>query len=279
MRPAWIVPDWPAPAGVRAASTLRAGGVSPPPWHSLNLAGHVGDEPERVAENRRRVATALELPEEPAWLEQVHGACVLRLDDPELPAARTADAAVTRRPGRVLTVLTADCLPVLFCRLPGKGTQPFAEKGSAEQGCVPFSGVGIAHAGWRGLAAGVLEATVAALEAPPGELLAWLGPGIGAAAYEVGAEVREACLAGDPGAEVCFAPTRPGHWRCDLAGLARRRLEGLGLAGIHGGRWCTHADAVRFYSHRRDGAAGRMATLIWLERRVHGPRLPRGRGK
>lgn len=253
MTPAWIVPDWPAPPGVRAAASLRLGGVSPPPWHSLNLGDHVGDDPARVAENRRRLGQALALPEPPAWLAQVHGREVLPLDAEAVPAERIADAAVTGRAGRVLAVLTADCLPVLLCRADGRR-------------------IGVAHAGWRGLAEGVLEATVEALDAPPEEVLAWLGPGIGAAAYEVGADVRDACLAAGAGTEVdadaCFTPGRPGRWQFDLAGLARRRLEALGLAGIHGGQWCTHADAERFYSHRRDGAdrpTGRMATLLWLD--------------
>ncbi|NGX15249.1 peptidoglycan editing factor PgeF [Wenzhouxiangella sp. XN24] len=247
MSPAWIVPDWPAPANVHAASTLRVGGVSPPPWHALNLGTHVGDDEARVAENRRLLALALGLPAEPAWLEQVHGRTVLQLDAETLPAVRVADAAVTSRPERVLAVLTADCLPVLLCREDG-------------------TRIGVAHAGWRGLAGGVLEAGCAAMDTPPGELLAWIGPGIGAAAYEVGPEVRAACLDADPGAEAGFMPGRPGHWQCDLAYLARRRLEALGLAGVHGGHWCTHADAGRFFSHRRDGAqhpTGRMATLIW----------------
>ena len=248
MIPAWIVPDWPAPPGVGAASTLRAGGISPPPWTSLNLAEHVGDDPARVAGNRELLARALGLPAAPAWLEQVHGRDVLRLDRAELPATRIADGAVTARTGRVLAVLTADCLPVLFCRADG-------------------TGVGVAHAGWRGLAAGVLEATVAAMEARPEQLLAWIGPGIGAAAYEVGDEVRAACLAADVAAGEYFARGRTGHWQFDLAGLARRRLVALGLAGVHGGRWCTHSDPERFFSHRRDGGdrpTGRMATLIWL---------------
>lgn len=252
MTPAWIVPDWPTPPGVRAVSTLRAGGVSPPPWHSLNLSEHVGDDPARVAENRRLLDCSLELPEAPAWLNQVHGCDVLRLDGQTIPPERTADGAVTGRPGCVLAVLTADCLPVLFS-------------------CADGQRIGIAHAGWRGLAAGVLEATFAALDTPPEEVLAWIGPGIGPAAYEVGVEVRDACLATSSDAADCFAPGRPGRWQFDLAGLARRRLEALGLAGVHGGQWCTYADPARFYSHRRDGTdkpTGRMATLIWLDRRL-----------
>jgi polyphenol oxidase len=252
MTPAWIVPDWPTPPWVRAVSTLRSGGVSPPPWHSLNLGAHVGDDPERVAENRRRLARALELPEEPAWLSQVHGREVLRLDDATVPDERTADGAVTGRQGRVLAVQTADCLPVLFCRVDGRR-------------------LGVAHAGWRGLAGGVLEATFAALESPPEEVLAWIGPGIGPAAYEVGEEVRDACLAAGAEAASCFTAGSPGRWHFDLAGLARQRLAALGLAGVHGGQWCTHADSARFYSHRRDGAdkpTGRMATLLWVDRRL-----------
>ncbi len=249
MRPAWIVPEWPAPSGVCAASTLRSGGHSPPPWASLNLGTHVGDAPARVAGNRSLLAAALGLASEPAWLEQVHGRDVLRLDDPGLRGERVADAAVSSVPGRVLAVLTADCLPVLFARLDG-------------------GRVGVAHAGWRGLAGGVLEATLEQMDAAPDEVMAWIGPGIGAAAYEVGAEVRAACLAaGGSAAQAFFVAGRPGHWQFDLAGLARHRLEAAGVTSVHGGRWCTHADAERFFSHRRDGAAaptGRMATLIWL---------------
>jgi polyphenol oxidase len=267
MTPAWIVPDWPVPAGVRAASSLRIGGVSPPPWHTLNLSEQVGDDPARVAENRRLLAAALALPEAPAWLRQVHGCAVLRFEGATLPADLTGDGAVTGRHGRVLAVLTADCLPVLFCRTNG-------------------GRIGIAHAGWRGLASGVLEATFRALEAPADEVMAWIGPGIGKDAYEVGAEVREACLTADAEAGECFSPRQPGHWMFDLAGFARRRLESLGLAGVYGGQWCTFSDATRFYSHRRDGRhdgrreatdrpTGRMATLLWLERRFQ--RLaPRG---
>jgi YfiH family protein len=249
MRPAWIVPEWPAPPGVHAASTLRFGGESPHPWAALNLGTHVGDDPARVAANRRLLAAALGLPSEPAWLEQVHGRDVLRLDEPGLPAARVADAAVTGRPGRVLAVLTADCLPVLFARADGRR-------------------VGVAHAGWRGLAAGVLEATLAEMDAVPEEVMAWIGPGIGAAAYEVGEDVRASCLAAcGTGAEPFFLAGRPGRWQFDLAGLARHRLEAAGLASVHGGHWCTHADPERFFSHRRDGAAhptGRMAALVWI---------------
>lgn len=243
---AWIVPDWPAPAGVRAASTLRTGGVSPPPWHTLNLGARCGDGAECVAENRHRTAVALGLPAQPAWLRQVHGRDVLELSGEPAPDEPEADAAVTSAPGRVLAVLTADCLPVLFCAASG-------------------GRVGVAHAGWRGLAAGVLEAAVEALGRPPAELLAWIGPGIGQDAYEVGPQVRAACIAGHPEAGPAFRPAEGDRWRLDLAGLARAQLEALGVGRVYGGRWCTASDPARFFSHRRDGRSGRMATLVWLD--------------
>ena len=174
---------------------------------------------------------------------------VLRLDAPGLDNKRVADGAVSSVPGRVLAVLTADCLPVLLARVDG-------------------GRVGVAHAGWRGLVGGVLEATLAQMDAAADEVVAWIGPGIGAAAYEVGAEVRDACLAAcGPAADAFFAAGRPGHWQFDLGGLARHRLGSAGVVSVHGGAWCTHTDAERFFSHRRDGAAaptGRMTTLIWL---------------
>lgn len=241
----FIRPDWPAPTGVEAVSTLRAGGTSPGPWASMNLGGHVGDDPTRVAANRHRLAQALDLPGEPAWLDQVHGTAVLRLDGAGMPEAREADGAVTGRPGRPLAVLTADCLPVVFCRRDG-------------------GRVGIAHAGWRGLAAGVLEAAAEAMDAGPSQLMAWLGPCIGPGAYEVGPEVREAFAAAGPGDETCFTPARRGHWLCDLTGLARRRLARLGITATYGGGWCTASDPEHFFSHRRDGKCGRMATLVWI---------------
>lgn len=248
----FIDPDWPAPARVRAvASTRRAPGGSAPPFGRCNLGARSGDDPRQVLANRADVAVALALPSAPHWLHQVHGAGVLGVDAP-LPSPRPiaaepqADAAVTAAPGAVLAVLSADCLPVLF---------------AAADGGV----VGAAHAGWRGLAAGVLEATVAAMATPPERVLAWLGPAIGAASYEVGAEVRAAFVAGDPEASAAFAATRPGHWRCDLYALARLRLRRLGLRRIGGGDRDTFAESACFHSHRRDGAAsGRQATLIWL---------------
>jgi YfiH family protein len=242
-----LSPEWPAPPSVRAAFTLRQGGVSSAPFDSLNLGARVGDEAAAVAENRRRVRARLSLPEEPAWIEQVHGVDVVDLDAAAQAAGiPTADAAITRRTGRVCAVQVADCLPVLLTTRDG-------------------SAVAAAHAGWRGLAAGVLEATVKGLAAEPRDLLAWLGPGIGAAHFEVGAEVRQAFLAQDAAAADAFVANTRGRWQCDLAGLARRRLAGLGIGAVFGGKWCTYADASRFFSYRRDGRCGRMAALIWRE--------------
>ena len=244
-----LAPDWPAPPGVRAAFTLRSGGVSAPPFDLLNLGAHVGDEAQAVAENRRRVRTQLRLPEEPAWMEQVHGIDVLDLDalGPAVPAGiATADAALTRRSGRICTVQVADCLPVLLA----------ARDGSA---------VAAAHAGWRGLAAGVLEATVQTLAVAPEQLIAWLGPAIGPTHFEVGEEVRRAFLTRDAAAAGAFTHNPRGRWQCNLAALARARLAALGVAAVFGGAWCTYADATRFFSYRRDGRCGRMAALIWRE--------------
>lgn len=242
--PDLILPDWPAPAGVRAAFTLRTGGVSRAPFDSFNIGAHVGDEPRAVEENRQRLRARLGLSTEPAWLTQVHGSRVAQLDSESSggPLA-SADAAVTRT-GRICAIQVADCMPVLFASADG-------------------SAVGAAHAGWRGLAGGVLEAVVGAMRAAPEGLVAWLGPAIGQAHFEVGEEVRAAFLAGDPGAEVAFAANPRGRWQCDLYGLARRRLEALGVGHVCGGSWCTYADAGRFFSYRRDGRCGRMAALIW----------------
>jgi YfiH family protein len=228
---------------VRAVSTLRGGGVSAGRYESLNLGDHVGDASEMVAENRRRLRVAAGLPAEPHWLKQVHGTAVADLDALDLGAA---DAAFTRRRGRVCAILTADCLPIVLAAASGDL-------------------VAAAHAGWRGLAGGVIEATVGALAVPPESLLAWLGPAIGPLHFEVGGEVREALLAADSGAAAAFVPNSRGRFMADLAALARRRLVGLGVKRIYGGGNCTFADAGRFFSHRRDGVTGRQATLIWLE--------------
>jgi hypothetical protein len=239
-------PDWPAPPSVRAAITTRSGGVSGAPWDSLNLAGHVGDDPACVAENRRRLRAALRLPAEPFWLHQVHGCDVAEAVADAAGGACAADAAVADRPGVVCAVLTADCLPVLFC----------------SRRC---DWVAAAHAGWRGLAAGVLEAAVARAPVPAADVRAWLGPAIGPDAFEVGPEVRAAFLADDPGAEGCFRPSPAGRWLADLYGLARRRLARCGVGWVGGGGLCTFTDRERFFSFRRDGATGRMASVIWLD--------------
>lgn len=240
-----LTPDWAAPPGVHAASTTRQGGVSKPPFQSLNLGLRSGDAAEAVAENRRRLEEALDLPAGPHWLAQVHGTEVVRAEAIR-PDETEADAALTARPGVVCAVLSADCLPVLLCDRAG-------------------TVVAAAHAGWRGLAAGVLENTVAAMGRAGPDLLAWLGPAIGPTAFEVGEEVREAFLAADPGAGPAFRPTPRGRWLADLYTLARRRLAACGVEQIHGGGFCTFTDQERFHSYRRDGASGRMASLIWME--------------
>jgi YfiH family protein len=223
--------------------------VSGPPFDSLNVGAHVGDDTAAVTENRRLVRAELRLPDEPAWMEQVHGVRVLDLDTATSPAERDrcADAVVTRRPGQVGVIQVADCLPVLFAMRDG-------------------SAVAAAHAGWRGLAAGVLEETVMSLAVEPASLIAWLGPGIGAEHFEVGEEVRSAFLAHDAAAEGAFTCNSRGRWQCDLVALARARLAALGVGAVSGGEWCTHTDATRFFSYRRDGRCGRMAALIWRER-------------
>jgi polyphenol oxidase len=241
-----LTPEWPAPANVRAACTLRSGGVSDPPFDTLNLGAHVGDDPRAVAQNRRLLSAVLRLPAEPAWMEQVHGVEVLDLDLPNSAgrAAGVADAAFTRRGGNICVVQVADCLPVLL---------------TARDGSV----VAAAHAGWRGLAAGVLEATVHRLAIEPRELIAWLGPAIGPSHFEVGDEVRRAFLAHEAVASRAFIANTRGRWQCDLPALARARLTALGVGAVFGGNWCTYADASRFFSYRRDGRCGRMAALIW----------------
>ncbi len=237
-----IVPDWPAPGNVKALVTTRAGGVSAAPYDSLNLGAHVGDDPQAVAENRARLKRLL--PAEPTWLDQVHGTRVIDLDN--LPPEPKGDAALTRLERRVCAVMTADCLPVLFCD---------------DAGTV----VAAAHAGWRGLVSGVLEATVARMTVRPDCVLAWLGPAIGPGAFEVGDEVREAFLAHDRGAAEAFINNgQPGKWLADLYMLARRRLVRAGVARIYGGGLCTWTDRERFYSYRRDGVTGRFASMIWL---------------
>lgn len=244
----WFEPEWPAPPGVRVLSTLRGnssdGGASKAPYASFNLGDHVGDVPTAVADNRRHLRSAAGLPSEPSWLAQVHGVAVAKLDGPGVLSP--ADAAIAHRPGTVCAILTADCLPVVFS----------TDSGEA---------VAAAHAGWRGLAAGVLRNTVQAFGTPPERLLAWLGPAIGPTHFEVGREVLEAFTAIDPGAGEAFHPNARGRFMADLERLARRQLVKLGVTRIYGDGECTYTRADRYFSHRRDGVTGRQATLIWRE--------------
>lgn len=245
-----LIPDWPAPAHVQARVTTRRGGVSAAPYASFNLGDHVGDGAAAVAENRSILREVL--PAEPLWLKQVHGSGIVTAD--QAVGVPEADGSVTRQAGCVCAVLTADCLPVLFCD---------------RRGTV----VAAAHAGWRGLADGVLEAAVAAMAAEPGEILAWLGPAIGPQAFEVGEEVRQIFMVHDPAAALAFTPSSltpqpvgsSPKWLADIYLLARQRLARVGVRQVFGGDFCTHTDAERFYSYRRDGATGRMASLIWLD--------------
>lgn len=245
--PAWFDADWPAPPGLRALTTLRSGdGVSPSPFDRLNLGIRCGDDPALAQRNRELLGSWLDLPSKPHWLRQVHGTGVQRFDAaPGGDEEPEADAAVTSVPGVVLAILTADCLPVVFAARDG-------------------GEVAAAHAGWRGLAAGMLESTVAAMRTRANDVVAWLGPAAGPQAYEVGAEVRDTFLAHDASSAVAFVATRPGHWLVDLYALARRRLAAAGVREVHGGNLCTISDATRFFSHRRDGRSGRLATLAWI---------------
>lgn len=239
MRQNWIVPDWPAPANIRAFTTTRHGGVSAGAWSGFNLGTRCGDDASHVAQNRAGLDESLPAPVQ--WLQQVHGTGVVTLPAESIGEPE-ADAAVTFEPGRVCAVLTADCLPVFFCNQRGDRA-------------------GIAHAGWRGLAGGVLQATVCALEEEPAELLAWLGPAIGPGAYEVGAEV-----AGAFAEEYPAGFTRRGErFLLDLYALARLKLAATGVHCVGAGGFCTLTDSDRFFSYRRDGVTGRMASLVWLE--------------
>lgn len=252
--PHWLVPQWPVPASVWALCTTRAGGASDTPYDSLNLGSHVGDDPVRVQANRRRLASAMGC--RPVFLEQVHGIAVAAIDG-TTPDGLQADGCVARGPGAACTIMVADCLPVLFAL--GDG-----------------SAVAAAHAGWRGLAGGVLEASVHALagaQRREGEVVAWLGPCIGAAAFEVGGEVVDAFVRRDPQAMSAFAQTdHTGKWLGDLQALARQRLARLGIASVHGNdggaAWCTVSNPQRFHSFRRDqavlGGSGRMAATVWI---------------
>jgi YfiH family protein len=236
--------DWPSAPGVRAWQTTRVGGLGAGPYQSLNLAGHVDDDPDVVAANRERLRSGLALPSEPVWLEQVHGVRILKPDRGE--ASGAADGAVSFRPGTVLAVMTADCLPVLLTTRAGDV-------------------VAAVHAGWRGLAHGVIAAGVEALERQPTDVMAWLGPAIGPDAFEVGDEVREAFVRRSQDSAQAFVGNERGRWQADLYALARLELERHGVTRIFGGGSCTHRDSERFFSHRREAPCGRMATLIWRE--------------
>ena len=243
-----IAPDWPAPPSVRAITTTRSGGESASPYDSLNLGIGTGDTPAVVARNRARVRTSLGLDHDPCWLDQVHGSNVVRAA--RYVCAPRADASIGEAGSPPCVVLTADCLPVVLCDTSG-------------------TRVGIAHAGWRGLASGVIARCIEFMDRPGRELLAWLGPAIGPESYEVGSEVRDACLAAAPGARSAFVPSpaRTGHWLANLYAIAACQLASLGVGHTYGGGFCTYGDKRRFFSHRRDGVTGRFATLAW----VHDP--------
>ncbi|MDH5190197.1 MAG: peptidoglycan editing factor PgeF [Gammaproteobacteria bacterium] len=243
MKPEFIFPDWPAPRNIKSAVTTRIGGVSQSPYGGFNIASHVEDEPESVRQNRQLLKEVLALPAEPVWLEQVHG---VRVIDAAIETDHRADASYTGNNKVVCSVMTADCLPVLFCNRAG-------------------SKVAAAHAGWRGLAEGVLEATIDALAEQNENILAWLGPAIGPEVFEISDEVRDIFLRNNVQAESAFRASKPGHWLADLYELARQRLATKGVTQVFGGGECTYSDSVRFYSYRRDGKTGRMASLIWIE--------------
>jgi YfiH family protein len=238
----WIPADWPAPEGVVAGTTLRYGGVSKGRFDSFNLGAFVDDDVDAVSDNRIRFRSICGLPSEPRWLRQVHGSNVVV--DPPPGETPEADAAITRLSGVVLVVQTADCLPVIFTS-------------------IDATELAVAHAGWRGLANGVLEATLHAMSTEPDKLLAWLGPAISQPAFEVGGEVREEFLAHDAAAADCFAENERGRWQADLYALARMRLAGAGVERISGGEYCTVNEPERFFSYRRDGACGRMASFVF----------------
>ena len=240
-----IAPHWPAPPSVHAITTTRLGGESASPYDSLNLGIGTGDASAAVTRNRARVRTSLGLAREPCWLDQVHGSNVVRAA--RYDSAPRADASVGEAGSPPCVVLTADCLPVVLCDTSG-------------------TRVGIAHAGWRGLARGVIARCIEFMDRPGHDLLAWLGPAIGPESYEVGPDVRDACLAAAPGACSAFVPSpaRTGHWLASLYAIAVLQLASLGVGRTYGGGFCTYRDKRRFFSHRRDGVTGRFATLAWV---------------
>lgn len=237
-----LIPDWPAPRNIRAATTLRPGGSSSGAFASLNMAMHVGDEDERVKQNRLTVKNLLQLPVEPSWLEQIHGNDIIKAS--ATGRLERADASYSDETGIVCAVMTADCLPLLMCSSEGKQ-------------------VAAVHAGWRGLLAGIITQTVATFN--DRDLLVWLGPAIGPDCFEVGSEVRNAFLEKAPACTDAFKPGKQDKWLADIYQLARIELTGLGIRRIYGGHFCTYTDAERFYSYRRESKTGRMATLIWRE--------------
>lgn len=241
-----LCPDWPAPAGVKAVSSTRLGGVSGGQYASLNLGGHVGDDAVNVSANRQRFAQLARLPAAPTWMNQVHGNQVLTLPQHSPEPLPTADASYSRQPGQVCLVMTADCLPLLICNTAG-------------------TEVAAVHAGWRGLAGGVIEQSLLQFQAPMAELMVWLGPAIGPAAFEVGAEVRQAFVAMMPEAEAAFTGSAGGKYLANIYALARLRLQRAGVRAIYGAEYCTFTDSARFFSYRRDGQTGRQASAIWLE--------------
>ena len=240
----WIPADWPAPDTVVAGTTIRVGGASTGVFESLNLGAHVGDDPAAVAENRSRFVTMRDLPGEPDWLTQVHGTAVRVAGE---PSAAEADAAIARHPAAVVAVLTADCLPILLCARSGDE-------------------IAAIHGGWRGLAAGVITSTLSRMATAPDALMAWLGPAISQSAFEVGDEVRQVFVDLVAAAGECFESNEQGRWQADLYGLARLQLRKAGIGAVYGGEYCTHSDSSRFFSYRRDGECGRMASFVCRKR-------------
>lgn len=240
----WITPDWPAPANIKAFTTLRDGGYSKPPYNSLNLALHVEDEPNTVLANRRLLVEQLKLPSMPIWLNQIHS--TITVDAGNIHHIPDADASFTTKPGIVCAVLTADCLPLLVCN---------------KQGTL----VSAIHAGWRGLAKGVIEAAISPLTAKPDDLLVWLGPAMGPQKFEVGADVIDLFIAHDAAAKAAFTQYTATTWLADIYQLAKQRLHKLGIRHIFGGTHCTYTEQDLFFSFRRDAKTGRMANMIWME--------------
>jgi YfiH family protein len=241
--PGFIRPAWPAPANVHALVTLRTGGYSSGPYTSFNLAAHTADDPATVHRNRALLREYFSLPAEPVWLQQVHSNRIINAERDA--AGFEADGSWTSKTGIVCAVMTADCLPVLICNQQGNK-------------------VAAAHAGWRGLHAGVVTNAVSMLESEPAELMAWFGPAIGPQAFEVGVEVMRAFTDKNDENTAAFRQVDDRHWLCDLYALARIELYNLGITSVYGGTECTFTDEQRFFSYRRDGDTGRMTSLIWL---------------